>query len=193
MLREGVQHGDVSAAWLQQFARALSAKDASAASDLFHPEGWLRDVLILSWDSRSLEGRPRIQEYLESRLGNALFDVNSFKLDERGGLAPTSFDLSGNYSGIEAAFTFETAGLFGRGFLRLILAERAQWKALSVYVCPGDIKGYEENVYELGIYGDHTLPWTEVNAERIAATESSPHVLVSKWLCSSSQKLAEGL
>lgn len=175
---------EVAEKWLQGFALALSDKDANAASSLFHPDGWLRDVLVFSWDSRSLQGRTRIQEYLEGCLKITTFEHGSFAIDESSGLAPSLFKLAEEYNGIEAAFSFRTPAIDGRGFIRLVTDENEEsgerkWEALSVFITPGDIRGHEENLYDYGIYGDHTLTWNEVNAARVAEVEKDPYALVS--------------
>lgn len=177
----------IAAEWLREFAQALVNKDTSSVSSLFIRDGWLRDVLVFSWDTRSIRGRKKIQEYLSIRINSTAFDPSSFKLDELTGLNPTSLKLGDVYSGIEAAFTFNTASILGRGLFRLILnkddSER-KWQALSVFVTPGDIRGHEENLYEYGIYDDHTKAWTDVNATRTSAVERDPYVLVSMSICS---------
>ena len=44
---------DVPAAWLSNFAAAAEAGDVAAAVDNILPDGWLRDVLVFTWDTRS--------------------------------------------------------------------------------------------------------------------------------------------
>lgn len=179
---------EVAENWLQNFTQALSNKDADTASSLFHPEGWLRDVLVLSWDTRSLQGRGQILEYLQTHLSKAVFDGASFKIDNSAGLAPSLFKLAEEYNGIETAFAFKTPIIHGRGFMRLIVDEAdaiagKKWKALSVFITTSDIVGHEENLYEYGIYGDHTIAWGDVNASRTAEVEKDPLVLVGTSWC----------
>ncbi|THH07598.1 hypothetical protein EW145_g3271 [Phellinidium pouzarii] len=185
-----LEHRQVAVSWLAKFSCALTRKSARAVSELFLPDGWLRDSLVLSWDTRSLEGRDRIEEYLRARLPLAHFDSETLKLDDAPGLASAVFSLSRDVHGIEAAFVFETPMLHGRGFMRLQLeAETSdshsdfvdsdgRWKALSLYIATGDIKGHEEADHELGVYGGHTLSWDEVLTARRLDVESNPEVLV---------------
>ena len=42
------------------------------------------------------------------------------------------------------------------------------------------IKGHEEVEHELGVYDGHTKPWGTVRAERRAAAERDPDVLIGK-------------
>lgn len=181
--------------WLSDFSDALADSDTGAlrVRDLFLPHGWLRDCLILTWNTRSLEGHEQIEHYLDAHLSNAKIDSKSIRLDDQLGLAPKPFKLSKDLEGVEAAFIFETALFHGRGFIRLQLDGTTpqwvdghghvsfgkSWKALSVYLSADDIRGHEEAGYESGIYGGHTLAWLEVIAKRRAEVEKDPQVLVS--------------
>ncbi|KAI5119263.1 hypothetical protein M0805_007266 [Coniferiporia weirii] len=180
----------VALTWLASFSDALSRKDIQAISALFLPDGWLRDSLVLSWDTRSLGGRERIKEYLRTRLSRAHFEPGTTVLDDRPGLAPAAFALSRDVRGVEAAFVFETPALLGRGFVRLQREVATSdsgtssagvsdgWKALSVYIAADEIKGHGEAGHELGVYAGHTLSWEEVSVARRSEVESDPQVLV---------------
>ncbi|KAL5498274.1 hypothetical protein ACEPAH_2414 [Sanghuangporus vaninii] len=177
--------------WISDFSVALGRKDVQAICKLFLPDGWLRDCLVFSWNVRSLEGRERIGRYLSERLPRALIDPRSIKLDEENGLVPTMFALSDEVKGVEAAFVFEAPAVRGRGLVRLRSntlprsdedepknSREIRWKALSVYLTVHDIKGYEEAGHELGLYGGHTIAWSEVITARQAAIEADPQVLI---------------
>jgi hypothetical protein len=45
-----------------------------------------------------------------------------------------------------------------------------------------DIAGSEEWICEEGVYGGHTLSWTDVNRERRQAVEKDPYVLIGSFL-----------
>ena len=178
--------------WICDFSDALGRKDAQALCNLFLPDGWLRDCLVFSWDVHSLEGRERIERYLKDRLPRALIDPRSIRLDEEEDLKPGTFTLSDDVKGVEAAFLFEASVIRGRGLVRLQPVDSShlngdgldnegerRWKALSVYLTADDIKGYEEAGHELGLYGGHTVAWSEVIAARRAAVEKDPQVLIS--------------
>ncbi|KAI1793660.1 dimethylaniline monooxygenase (N-oxide-forming) [Ganoderma leucocontextum] len=49
----------VSSQWLSQCSSALQTADVKAFVDLFLPSGWLRDILVFTWDIRSLDGREK--------------------------------------------------------------------------------------------------------------------------------------
>lgn len=166
--------------WLSDYARSLTSKDVHVVADLFLPNGWLRDVLVFSWDNRSLEGPAKIKTYLSTALPDAKIDNTT--LDERPGLEPRLFAVSPEISGVEVAFTFEVPLALGRGYARLLpdASRDEAWKALSVYMTLDSIKGSEELGRESGLYGHHTTTWQEVREERRAEVENNPEVLVGK-------------
>ncbi|TCD61856.1 hypothetical protein EIP91_007825 [Steccherinum ochraceum] len=167
----------ISLAWLARFADALCAGDSSTTTTLFHPDGWFRDALALSWQFRSLEGSAKIRQYLADKLKPGY--ITDVKHYEDAWIRP-AFYAAGKYGkGIELAFSYETPVAHGKGVARLVwepLSE--QWKALSVCMSITDLTGHEAIDHELGIYGGHTLAWADVAAERRAEVEASPQVLI---------------
>ncbi|KII84019.1 hypothetical protein PLICRDRAFT_46820 [Plicaturopsis crispa FD-325 SS-3] len=170
---------DIASSWLSKFAPALCSGDIEATVSTFAPDGWLRDVLALTWDTRSLEGRAKISAYLSAHLAGAR--IADIRLDERQHLAPEYFPLAsdGARRGVAFAFTFDAAVFHGQGYVHLVQEEASgEWKAMAVLLMNRDIKGHEEAGPESGVYGDHTLSWEEVRAERRKKVEADPHVLI---------------
>ena len=50
--------------WLAQFAEALEKFDDALLRQLFHPDSYWRDVLALSWNIQTLNGRDAILKAL---------------------------------------------------------------------------------------------------------------------------------
>ncbi|KII84022.1 hypothetical protein PLICRDRAFT_436694 [Plicaturopsis crispa FD-325 SS-3] len=167
----------IVSAWISNFAAAVSAGDAEAVAATFLPEGWLRDVLVFTWDARSLEGYDKILAYLSEHLRGA--HITDIKLDDRPHLAP-EFSPAGpkTPASIGSAFTFDAPRFRGRGSVRLVATENGEWRALTVLLMMDDIKGHEEAGPESGVYGDHTLAWEDVWAERRAKIEADPQVII---------------
>ncbi|TCD67151.1 hypothetical protein EIP91_000436 [Steccherinum ochraceum] len=164
---------EVAAAWLADYAGAVTAGDVQAISNTILPDGWYRDVLTLTWDYRALEGKDKIVRFLSQLLKpGQIFD---FALAEDPLYAPKHIPETG---GVEAVFSYETAVVHGRGYARLVRGPSGVWKALSVCMMAMDLRGHEESGYELGIYGDHTLAWSDVSRGRKAAIEANPYVLI---------------
>ncbi|KAI0941996.1 hypothetical protein AcW1_009664 [Taiwanofungus camphoratus] len=164
---------EIAATWLSEFALAVCSGDVAATVALFLPHGWLRDVLVFTWDTRSLEGHEKIASYLSNTLPSA--QITNFRLDGQPGLRPeAALD-----TGVATGFTFETEDRRGHGYVYLLSDNSSgKWKALSVLMMLEDIKGHEELGPEPGVYGGHTLSWEEVNAARRAKIESNPHVVI---------------
>ncbi|PCH35122.1 flavo protein [Wolfiporia cocos MD-104 SS10] len=163
----------IAETWLSAFAVAAFSVDVAATVDTFLPDGWLRDALVFTWNTRSLEGHEKIAAYLRDTLPSA--HLSNFKLDLTPGLQPEVV----LESGVGAAFTFETPRCLGRGYVYLLKdGVSARWKALSVFMSVAEIKGHEERGYELGTYGGHTISWEEVNEARRSEIESGPYAVI---------------
>ena len=55
--------------WLAAFNAALEAQDAAAAAELFATDGFLRDLVALTWNITTAEGRDEIETMLTHTLG----------------------------------------------------------------------------------------------------------------------------
>lgn len=156
---EPVDATAVAHAWLKDFIDTTTSGNAHHfATKLFKPDGWFRDVLIFTWDNRTLHGHRKIVDYLEKKLATA--NITNVILDETPALRPSPFTLSFG-QGTEFSFRFETPIALARGLVRLLPASPSEMKALSVFVMMEDLKGYEESGSESGLYGGHTITWNE--------------------------------
>ncbi|TCD61052.1 hypothetical protein EIP91_009125 [Steccherinum ochraceum] len=175
---------DIALDWLVTFSLAVRARDASAVTDCFIPEGWFRDLLAISWQIRSLEGSQKIHAYLAETLarGPMAHTVLDVKHYEDPWIHPVFAPAGlGHGRSVEVAFDWETTVARGKAYARLVKKkgdEQAKWKALSVCMFITDVKGHEAVTHELGIYGNHTLSWESVYAERRALVEAAPQVLI---------------
>jgi putative flavoprotein involved in K+ transport len=119
---------DAVAHWLRDFNAALVAEDADAAAALFATDAFWRDLVALTWNLKTLEGRAEIRAMLSQTLGPA---------------RPRDFIASGPPSeadGVtEAWLEFETEVGRGRGHLRL--RDGRAWTMLTTLY---ELKGYEE-------------------------------------------------
>lgn len=167
---------DIASAWLAKFGVAVSAGDAQAATAMFLGFGWLRDVLVLTWTHRSRCGHHDISSYFADHLHKA--QITNVKLDEDNGISPAMIPTPALM--VEAALTFDTPIVHGRGLIRLLQDQSGEWKALSVFLMAMDLRGHEEKGCDSGYYDGHTKTWNEVHMEQVAQIESDPHVLIGK-------------
>ena len=118
----------VVAEWLDAFNAALAAGDAVGAAELFEPDGFWRDLIALTWNLKTLEGRDEIRAMLEATLATA---------------APADFAVTeppAQADGVtEAWLEFDTAVGRGRGHLRL--RDGRAWTLLTTLY---ELSGHEE-------------------------------------------------
>ena len=129
-------------AWLAQFESALADGEALAA--LFHPDGFWRDVLALSWKLKTLNGADAILRELPSLALRAA--PKTFRIDSDRA-APRRVARAGTNT-IEAIFKFETAVGRGHGIVRLIpdQADGHRLKAWTLLTALEELKGFEERL-----------------------------------------------
>ncbi|KAJ7486977.1 hypothetical protein FB451DRAFT_1228459 [Mycena latifolia] len=166
----------IAEAWLQTFEAALTAGDVPGVASCFTPDGWLRDILVFTWNNRTLRGRARVAEYLTDTMSAA--SITAAKLDTRTHRTPEFGHITHAASGVSSGFTFETAVGPGAGYFSLVEDSEGAWKALVVLMTLADIRGHEESGPERGVYGGHTLAWQDVHRERREEIERNPHVII---------------
>ena len=114
--------------WLQKLNAALETMNAAAAAALFADECYWRDLVALTWNIKTVEGRAGIAEMLAFTMPHA--KPRNLKIQ---GDAVRDGDV------IEAWFTFETALAAGTGLLRL-----KSGKGFTLLTSMDNLKGYEE-------------------------------------------------
>lgn len=170
----------IASTWLAAFATASQNGDVEAFSSLFLPNGWLRDLLVFSWDIRSLEGRSKVAGYVAGTLASA--EIKDVKLDERAHLAPqVSFVSAVPAVDVELAFSFEFRNGHGRGYARLLPDEDGAFKALTAFLMLSDIQGHEEQDV-LTLRDDSAAPGRDLQKDFdqwAHGVETNPYVLIS--------------
>ncbi|MEO1491141.1 MAG: NAD(P)/FAD-dependent oxidoreductase [Pseudomonadota bacterium] len=115
-------------AWLSGLEAAMAAGDAAGAAAMFDEDCYWRDLVLMTWNIKTMEGQDAIAEMLTATLDNA--KPSALKIEGEG----TEAD------GItEGWFTLETAVARGKGHVRL-KGDKA-WTLLTTMV---ELKGHEE-------------------------------------------------
>jgi putative flavoprotein involved in K+ transport len=118
--------------WLSDFEAALSERDVHRAAGMFATDGFWRDLVALTWNITTVEGRDGVADLLRARLDDA--DPTGFRAtapaEEAGGV-------------ISAWIAFETAVGRGKGHLRL--KDEGAWTLLTTL---HELKGHEEPTSE---------------------------------------------
>jgi putative flavoprotein involved in K+ transport len=168
--------------WLAQFEEALGKSDAALLKTLFHPDSYWRDVLALSWNIQTLNGRDAILKALPPLARSV--EPSGFAIAP-GRAAPRKVMRAGT-NAIEAIFKFETKVGRGSGIIRLIpdADDGNRLKAWTLLTELGELKGFEEqlgvarprgNTYSRDFRGPNWLDLRKASAEY---ADRDPTVLV---------------
>lgn len=181
LTQRDMDHQLIASTWFTSFASALASSDVRAVTNCFLPEGWLRDLLVFSWDNRSLSGQERIASYLTDLLSSA--DITDLALDTNAG----HFAPQGCYipqlqaSGVELTFKFDCSHGHGRGHVRLLPDERGSYKAFTVMTELDSIRGHEELGSLPSCDDDSGCPGPDAQDKyrrRVQEVETRPYVLI---------------
>ena len=114
--------------WLANFENALADGNTAAATAMFLPDGYWRDLVAFTWNFKTSEGAGEIRAMLDAVLAR---------------VKPGTFRIQGEASEAEgvtsAWFTFETTVARGKGHLRL-----RGGKAWTLFTTMRELKGHEE-------------------------------------------------
>ena len=118
----------IAAEWLRNLGSALQRQDTAAATRLFGSECYWRDLISLTWNIKTCEGRKAIGQMLAT----VLLQTGMFGLE-------LSSDAQQSGDTIEAWFTFRTTVARGKGHLRL-----KGGKGFTVLTTMTELIGHEE-------------------------------------------------
>jgi putative flavoprotein involved in K+ transport len=128
--------------WLEHFEAALHSQDATAAAELFVPDGLWRDVLAFTWTIQTMSGRPAIEATLRETLARA--KPKSFHFPPR--RTPPRWVTRAGTDNIEGLFEFETAFGPGAGVVRLVPDASSRLRAWTVVTTLEELRGHEEKL-----------------------------------------------
>jgi putative flavoprotein involved in K+ transport len=168
--------------WLAQFERALAEPDCVLLKTLFHPDSHWRDVLVMTWQIRTVNGLDAILQELKAHAGRT--HPTAFRTDPHR-TQPRYVTRAGT-NAIEAIFKFETAEGRGSGVLRLTpdADDDSTLRAWTLLTALDEIKGFEEQVGRLRPKGtsysrDFRGPnWLDQRQSASEYVERDPVVLV---------------
>src|SRR5450830_1971579 len=115
---------------LEQLEGALRASDSTGAAQLFEENGFWRDLVLFTWNLKTMEGRAQIADMLSAQLGAVqpvtLCIADGEQASEAGGV-------------MQCWITVETRVGRGTGFIRI--RDGKIWTLLTTM---GELKGHEE-------------------------------------------------
>jgi hypothetical protein len=137
--------------FILSFNSALKSKALLDLSLLFLDNGFWRDHLALTWELRTLQGPPRIYDFLKGaatsrdgfRLWNIAVDASNIVRAPK--FAPV--DADGEVVGVQFFLTIDTVHGTGQGLVRLV-EEAGTWKIFTLYTRLEELKGHEQNIFD---------------------------------------------
>ncbi|GIF50958.1 putative flavoprotein involved in K+ transport [Asanoa ferruginea] len=163
------------AAWLDRFTAALQGADAAGTSALLARDCWWRDLLALTWDLGTYQGRAGVA----AMLGQHLKPGSVTNLEMTTEFGPRG----GGGDPVEGFITFETPLGFGRGAVRLV-EEDGEWVAWTVLTELDDLRGHERAIGPHRSRGPRHNPgtdgrnWLQQRQDHVKFADSEPDVVV---------------
>jgi cation diffusion facilitator CzcD-associated flavoprotein CzcO len=168
----------IAQGWLAGFEQALATGELEP---LFHPDSYWRDLLALTWQIRTVNGRDAFVPELSRQAARA--GAAGFQLDPRR-TPPRRVKRAGSEA-IEAIFRFETSRGRGSGVVRLTPDPAGgALKAWTLLTALEEIKGLEERVGRARPKGeaysrDFRGPnWLDLRNAALAYADRDPEVLI---------------
>lgn len=135
---------EVATAWFDAFSSAVSSSDITGILDLFLEDGFWKDVLALTWDFRTIEGKDAIKNLLDHRLvPTGLVDL---RLSHEPFHAPELQKMFPDLVLLRLTFEFGTEVGKGTGVCYLAPTPDAKWKAYTLYTCLQSLNDFPELV-----------------------------------------------
>ena len=161
--------------WFAKFTRAIGLKDVSAIVDLFLDGVFWRDMLALTWDFRTFEGKNAVSKFLEDQLGVFNPQSSTFFLRQ------DHIELQRPYEDIvwiQAFFDFDTNVGHASGVFRLVPLPDGSWKAHVVYTNLEDLKGFPEQIGPLRNFQPDHGKWAAKREREREFLDEEPTVVV---------------
>jgi len=130
--------------WLNAFSAAITHSDVGAVVDLFLEDGFWKDVIALTWDLRTFEGRHDITKLLDARL--AATGLREIHLLEEPLREPVLQKMFPDLAWVRFCFEFTTKHGKGTGVVYLVPLPDLKWKAYSLLTCLDALTDFPEKV-----------------------------------------------
>lgn len=171
----GIDAAKVSQEWLDSFSQAASRNDAEGILLLLTEDAWWRDLLALTWNFRSFQGRDKIKQFLHDCLANA--KLSNFKLTLSG--VDQMWD---DLAWVRGHYTFDTEAGEGSGIFRIVPVKTPggglEWKAHSVATNLESLKGFPEAIGSLRNFAPNHGKWLDQRQRESEYLDKDPEVLV---------------
>ncbi|KAG6333167.1 hypothetical protein ID866_5922 [Astraeus odoratus] len=163
----------IARTWFAAFADAMISKDVSTILDLLFNGALWRDMLALTWDFHTYEGRHKVMRFLTDQIPK--FDLSAFKLRED--LVSLEMPYE-DMAWIQGFFTFDTTIGHASGIFKLLPLADGSWKAHVVYTNLEDLKGFPEKIGALRNHEPNHGKWAEMRERERQFLDEEPSVVI---------------
>ncbi|SFO05484.1 putative flavoprotein involved in K+ transport [Pseudonocardia ammonioxydans] len=152
--------------WLRRFERALSS--GTGIADLFQPDAWWRDLLVITDDLRTFQGSDTIAANLKGEVS---------------GLTVSDASHAPDGSFVQASITFRTPVHRAEGILRLTTTDGHAWRAWTLLTAARELVGREEATGRRRPHGAEARTsggptWAQTRAREREFLDDEPDVVV---------------
>ncbi|KAG2097526.1 uncharacterized protein F5147DRAFT_816517 [Suillus discolor] len=150
-----VSSSEVATEWLNAFSAAITQSDTAAVVDLFLEDGFWKDVIALTWDFRTFEGRKDIKKLLDARLvATGLYELRLLQepLNEPHGK--------------------------GTAVVYLVPLPDSKWKAYTLLTCLDSLTNFPQKLGPLRNWETDHGSWEEKRRQETEFSNNDPTVIV---------------
>ncbi|KAI6046326.1 FAD/NAD(P)-binding domain-containing protein [Pisolithus marmoratus] len=163
----------VATEWFLGFADAMSSGNHICVASLLLEDAFWRDLLALTWDFHTYEGRDAIQQFIADQI--LKFKPSGFRIRNELTRLHVPYE---DIVCIQAFFHFETIVGYASGIFRLVPLADGSWKAHTVFTNLEDLKGFPEKVGALRDHEPYHRNWIESRERERELLDEEPGVVV---------------
>ncbi|OJA09280.1 hypothetical protein AZE42_01996 [Rhizopogon vesiculosus] len=139
-----VSPSEAATEWLNVFSAAITQSNVEDVVNLFLEDGFWKDMIALTWDLRTFEGRNDITKLLDVRL--AATGLCEIRLLDDPLREPVLQKLFPDLAWVRFCFEFTTKHGKGTGVVYLVPLPDLKWKAYSLLTCLDALTDFPEKV-----------------------------------------------
>ncbi|KAG2148713.1 uncharacterized protein EDB93DRAFT_1144408 [Suillus bovinus] len=171
-----VSSSEVATEWLSVFSTAITQSDTAAVVDLFLEDGFWKDVIALTWDFRTFEGRKDIKKLLDARL--AATGLKDLCLLQEPLTEPVLQKVFNDLVWLRFCFSFTTKHGKGTAVVYLVPLPDSKWKAYTLLTSLDSLTDFPQKIGPLrNKEADHGT-WEEKRRQETDFLNNDPTVIV---------------
>ncbi|KAF9237573.1 FAD/NAD(P)-binding domain-containing protein [Melanogaster broomeanus] len=152
----------IANSWFTRFSKAVCDQDVPRVVDLLLDDVWWRDMLALTWDFHTFEGKNVVSKFLEDQLKDLVELQQPYE----------------DIAWIQALFDFDTNVGHASGVFRLVPLPDGSWKAHVVYTNLENLKGFPELNGSLRDHQPNHGKWAAKREREREFLDEEPSVIV---------------